>query len=142
MAPMPDLQLPSNYRVSVKALIANAAGELLMVNEGSHHWDLPGGGLDHGETVEEALRRELTEELDLTLSTVDPAPLFVWTFRSKRPERGHLLWLVYKATVSGDPHLTPETTAFAYIDLDKLELQQLAEYFHASAFHELVNYEA
>ena len=139
---MSGLQLPSNYRVSVKALITNDEGQLLMVNEGAHHWDLPGGGLDHGESVEQALRRELTEELDVTLGTVSAKPLFLWTFKSKKPERGHLLWLVYAATITGDPKLTADTSDFAYLDLSKLELAALAEYFTPDAYQELTSYRA
>lgn len=51
------------YRVSVKAVIRNDAGEVLCVKEDSDYWELPGGGIDHGETIHEALKRELSEEI-------------------------------------------------------------------------------
>lgn len=50
------------YRVSIKAIIRNIQGEVLLVKEKDDSWSLPGGGLDHGETPEEALARELYEE--------------------------------------------------------------------------------
>ena len=52
------------YRVSIKALIYNDAGQILVVKEdGRLLWDLPGGGMDYGETFESALKRELYEEV-------------------------------------------------------------------------------
>lgn len=55
------------YRISLKALIRNDKGEVLVVKEtGRDWWDLPGGGLDHGERFEEGLARELKEEVKLT----------------------------------------------------------------------------
>lgn len=53
------------YRCIVKAVIKNEKGELIVVKENSDHWDLPGGGIEHGETVSSALRRELYEEIGL-----------------------------------------------------------------------------
>ncbi|RYH58779.1 MAG: NUDIX hydrolase, partial [Alcaligenaceae bacterium] len=51
------------YRVSVKALIRDDAGNVLVVKENQDTWSLPGGGIDHGEVPEVALLRELKEEL-------------------------------------------------------------------------------
>lgn len=49
------------YRVSVKAVILNSKNEVFAVHEGED-WTLPGGGLDHGEELLAALKRELYEE--------------------------------------------------------------------------------
>lgn len=58
------MQKDSLYRVSLKALIRNANGEVLIVHEkGQSGWSLPGGGMDHGETLTEAMKRELYEEV-------------------------------------------------------------------------------
>lgn len=53
------------YRVSAVGVIRNKAGEYLMVDE-HNRWSFPGGGWDFGETLHEALKRELYEEIALT----------------------------------------------------------------------------
>ena len=56
-----------SFRVSLKAVIFNEIDQVLVVKEnGRDWWDIPGGGIDHGESVEEGLRRELYEEVSLT----------------------------------------------------------------------------
>lgn len=55
------------YRVSIKGLIRNTDGQVLVVKEaGRTWWDLPGGGMDHDENIESALAREMREEVGLT----------------------------------------------------------------------------
>lgn len=55
------------FRVSLKAVIFNEEGHVLVVKEnGRDWWDIPGGGMEHGESLKEALARELHEEVSLT----------------------------------------------------------------------------
>ena len=54
------------FRVSLKAVIFNDDGHVLVVKENERDWwDIPGGGMDHGESIKEALARELYEEVSL-----------------------------------------------------------------------------
>lgn len=63
--PAVDGQNDYLFRISVKALVFNDKDEILLVREGGKDWDIPGGGIDHGESIEETLRRELEEEIGL-----------------------------------------------------------------------------
>ena len=58
-------KLPNtHYRVSAKAVIVRDDGLVLCVKEGGDdYWSLPGGGIDFGENLQEALSRELHEEV-------------------------------------------------------------------------------
>src|SRR5579871_5975124 len=55
----------NNMRVSANAVIVKANAILLIAFDDTasgFHYNLPGGGVEYGETVQEALRRECLEE--------------------------------------------------------------------------------
>ena len=81
------------YRVSVKAKI-NFNGKTLLVREDGKKWDLPGGGVEHFETIQEALTRELTEEIGVSEFSIISGPkIFKMIDRSaNRP----LIFIVYE----------------------------------------------
>lgn len=76
------------YRISIKGLIRNEKGEVLVVKEaGRNYWDLPGGGMDHGENIKIAIAREMQEEVSLEgdftykiIAVDDPAYLEIHDF--------------------------------------------------------------
>ena len=53
------------YRVSVKALIIDKDKILLVKEWDDEWWSFPGGGIEHDESIQQALYREINEELGI-----------------------------------------------------------------------------
>lgn len=54
------------YRISIKCIVRDPSGKVLVIKEsGRGYWDLPGGGMDHGESIKDAIAREMLEEVSL-----------------------------------------------------------------------------
>lgn len=58
----------ANFRIGVNALIFEDDRVLLALRKDIDWWNLPGGGMEPGETVEEALYREVREETSLDVA--------------------------------------------------------------------------
>ncbi|MEZ4194846.1 MAG: NUDIX hydrolase [Candidatus Paceibacterota bacterium] len=68
------------YRVSVKALVLNKTKDKFLVcKESSGYWEIPGGGLDWGETHKEGLSREIEEEMGLKVKSLAENPCYFLT---------------------------------------------------------------
>ncbi len=99
------------YRVSVKAVIRNDAGDVLCVTESERDmWELPGGGLDHGETIEQGLARELEEEIGYTGK-------FTYTFADATPlyedmSERCMCYIAFNVTLERPEAITPGIDVF------------------------------
>ena len=82
------------YRVSLKAIIRDEQGRVLLVKENGSTWNFPGGGMDHGETAEDALKRELQEEAALD-APFEATLLGVDSYYLETKE-AWLMWIVYE----------------------------------------------
>lgn len=64
-----------NPSAAVAGFILNEAGELLVCRRGKEPekgtWDLPGGFVDDNESAEEAIKREILEELQAKVTSVE-----------------------------------------------------------------------
>jgi len=75
---MEQFELPNGYyRVSIKGLILDETRKkFAVILEDNGLWELPGGGLDHDESYEECLKREVKEEMGLTITKVATNPSY------------------------------------------------------------------
>ncbi len=100
-------RLARGVTLGVRGLVLNAAGEVLLVEHTyMPGWYLPGGGVEAGETAEQALIRELEEEAGIR---VVGRPQLVGVHANHRVFRGdHVLvyrvdnWTQGQATQRGE----------------------------------------
>jgi len=68
---------PENYyRVSLKPLIFDDEGRLLVGRDEEDAWTMLGGGWDHAEDYQSCLRREVAEELGAKVISIGPMAFF------------------------------------------------------------------
>ncbi|WP_344324016.1 NUDIX hydrolase [Streptomyces macrosporus] len=102
----------------VGAVITDAEGRVLLLHRPADDhlgglWELPSGGVDDGETLVEALRREVGEETGLEVTAVGAyLGHFDYRSRSGRPTRQ----FTFTAATTGGPVVPTEHDAYAWAD--------------------------
>jgi 8-oxo-dGTP diphosphatase len=118
-------------RVRVAALIRWHERVLLCRQEkpGKEYWLLPGGGVDGGETIEEALQRELGEELGFWDDFVFEGPIAVAESIAPdwRPGQRHVIHIVFGIDLSNRSLEDFETTDATIRGLRLFSLEELEE---------------
>lgn len=110
-------------RIRVAALIEEAGRVLLVrhLKEGRSYWMLPGGGVRHGESLHDALVRELKEELRLDIR---PGPLLLVHDSIPPDQRRHIVNLYFLGEiVRGAPEVggDPRVVEARFVQIDAVQ---------------------
>ena len=113
------------------ATIIEVDGRILVVvrahDPGSGKWDLPGGFIEHGETAEEALVREVREELNIEITDMH----FLCTAANEYPFKGvvyPVLDVYFVGRVRNLDAIAPadDVADYVLIEPDALDLDRFA----------------
>jgi nucleoside triphosphatase len=125
---MPEKKHPEP---TVGAVIVNPKGKIFLMR--SHKWSdlfvIPGGHIELGETMEEALKREIKEETNLDISDIHflnvQDSVFLKTFHKKK----HFIFLNYSCrTDSTDVKLNDEGQEYTWATLAEIHRLPVEEY--------------
>jgi ADP-ribose pyrophosphatase YjhB (NUDIX family) len=121
--------------------LAITQGRILLVTQRTGpyvgKYDLPGGGLEHGETFEEALRREFLEEVGMQFDCMQLLSALTtqvnYIFDLDNTERDfHQLGVIYsikglKAATTSD---TSERLVFSWVEPSTLTIDNTSPFVH------------
>lgn len=107
------------YRVVAKALITNEEGKILVVKENQDFWSLPGGGVDHGESAQDCIKREIQEEIGITDTTINEIVYSTNVYLDQRDM--WMTWIVYRAKLDSTDFIFGDgVTDAKFIDSSEL----------------------
>lgn len=93
-------QVTRPITLGVRVILVRDESVLLVKHTYQRHWYLPGGGVQRGETIEQAARREAMEEVGATLGTLQLFGVYTNFFEGKSD---HVLAFVAPSwTLTGD----------------------------------------
>ncbi len=120
-----DNDLPggsASFRIAVNALIFEEGRVLLAHRRDIDWWNLPGGGMEAGETVDEALRREVREETGLEVEIERLVGVY------SKPQKQEVV-LTFRCSITGGaPHETEEIRECRYFAPHELPTNTLPKH--------------
>ena len=111
---------------TVGALIVNGEGKILLAK--SHKWfdkyTLPGGHIELGETMEEAVKREIREEVGLEIEVVEFLTMHEAIFAREFYKKRHFIFFDFLCKTGDKP-----------VKLDQTEIQDYLWEYPGRAFN-------
>lgn len=123
------------FHITVKGIVVYNHQVLLLKrtrpsSDGLGYWELPGGGLEYGETPNQALIRELREETGLKIDVVKPA----YTFTKIRSDYQTVGIGYLSIANSQQVVLSNEHTDYLWCEIDHLQNYLCEEIYHDIIF--------
>ena len=115
------------YRISIKGIVIDEEGRILLSREDNGKWEMLGGGLDHNEDPIDCLRREINEETGLEITYVSPTPkYFVTSPRVGSKMTTYMANVIYEIRLKNLDFIASdecqELRFFSIADMQKVEL--------------------
>lgn len=122
--------------IGVGAVIEDGAGRILLVRHVPERggfwqgkWICPGGELELGETIEEGIKREVSEETQLEIELVKPLHPFDRIVGSKDDVSLHVVYIDYLARLTGG-QLRPASDVGEAVWVEKERIPRIWEELH------------
>lgn len=113
------------YRVSVKGIVVDDMGRILLSREDNGMWEMLGGVLDHDEEPITCLKREIGEETGLTVTDVSRSPKYFVTSKRKDADT-YIANVIYEIKLN-DLNFTPsdECQELRFFSINEMKQVQL-----------------
>jgi 8-oxo-dGTP diphosphatase len=137
------------FHLGVKALILNHVGNILLVQVNpaklngvrKDYWDLPGGRVQKGDSVEDTLKREVLEETGITqITNIKPVSMVLSNIRIPIGEDKSvgLILSVYACTVPDDVAVALSDEHLAYDWFTPTKAAELLQIKYPEDFCEVI----
>jgi 8-oxo-dGTP diphosphatase len=125
---------------TVDAIIQNSSSILLIKRSKDpykNQFALPGGFVNKGETIEEAIKREVYEETSLEVHPIDILGVYS---DPKRDPRGHMMTVVFIVLViRGNPSAGDDAKEISWISIEKINDIKIA-FDHKLVIHDYLRW--
>ena len=110
------------FHITVKAIVIYHQKILILKrvrpsSDGLGYWELPGGGLEYGETPHQALIRELKEETNLDIKILKP----VYTFTAIRSDYQTVGIGFLSVPTNDHVKISNEHTDYKFVSIDEIQ---------------------